>query len=319
MLIRFSDQENPIAWTPTATNTAGDIRLGSGSRIVRAIETKREILIWTDASLYSMRFLGPPFTFGVEQISKTTTLMGFNCFAQAEDAVFWMGRGAFWVYGGQVQELPCSVKAYVFGDINMNQSDKVYAGVNSEFGEVTWFYPSKNSNENDRYVVYNYRDQIWYYGKLARTAWIDCCPEPFPVAANTDGRLYYHELGLNDDSQSPPVPLNSYIESAPIDLQEGNQFMFIRRIIPDVTFRNATNSPEVTLTLTAQNYPGSMLGDVATAPTARTAVIPIEQFTEQVHVRLRGRSVRLRVESNKVDTQWQLGVPRIDVRPDGRR
>lgn len=319
MLIRFSDQENPLVWTPTATNTAGDLRLGSGSKIIRAVETRREILIWTDAAMYSMRFIGPPFTFGVEQISSTTTIRSFNGFASAEDAVYWMGRGTFWVYSGQVQELPCTVKQYVFGDMNVAQSDKIYAGVNSEFGEVIWFYPSADSDENDRYVIYNYREQAWYFGQLSRTAWIDCCPEPFPVAADTTGRLYFHENGPNDGSQDPPLPLNSFIESAPVDLQEGNQFMFIRRIIPDLTFYDSHNSPQATLTLTAQNYPGSPLGDEAVAPTARTAVIPIEQFTEQVHVRLRGRSVRLRIESEKVNTRWHLGVPRIDVRPDGRR
>jgi len=319
MLIRFSNQEDPLTWIPTATNTAGDIRLGSGSRILRALETKREILVWTDASLYSMRFIGPPFTFGVEQISTTTTAVGFSCFVAAEDAVYWMGRGTFWVYNGQVQELPCAVREYVFNDINLGQSDKIYAGVNSEFSEVLWFYPSKDSDENDRYVVFNYKEQVWYYGELARTAWIDCCPEPYPVAAGLDQSLYYHDFGLNDGSQTPNTPLNSFIESAPIDMQEGNQFMFVRRILPDLTFYNSNNSPQATLTLTTQNFSGSALGDTATAPTARSAVIPVEQFTEQVHVRLRGRSVRLRVESNKVDTRWQLGVPRIDVRPDGRR
>lgn len=319
MLIRFSDQENPLVWTPTATNTAGDIRLGSGSTIIRAVETRREILIWTDAALYSMRFIGPPFTFGVEQISSTTSVRSFNGFVSAEDAVYWMGRGTFWVYSGQVQELPCTVKQYVFGDMNVSQSDKIYAGANSEFGEVIWFYPSSDSFENDRYVIYNYREQVWYFGRLSRTAWIDCCPEPFPVATDAAGRLYYHEFGLNDGSQEPPLPINSFIESAPVDLQEGNQFMFIRRVIPDLTFYDSHSSPQATLTLTAQNYPGSPLGDEAVAPTARTAVIPIEQFTEQVHVRLRGRSVRLRIESEKVNTRWHLGVPRIDVRPDGRR
>ena len=325
MLVRFSDQENLIDWTPTATNTAGDIRLGSGSKIVKAIETKREILIWTDASMYSMRFIGPPFTFGVEQISKTATTMGFNCFAQAEDAVYWMGRGTFWMYSGQVMEMPCSVKEYVFGDINMNQSDKVYAGANSEFSEVIWFYPSADSDENNRYVIYNYKDQAWYYGDLERTAWIDCCPEPHPVAVSTDGFLYYHDLGLNDGSTEPPSPLPSYIESSPLDVQEGNRFMMIERVLPDLSFYQSTSTqggnspPKVTMSLIAQDFPGANFGNTALVPVERAATFPVEQFTNQVHVRLRTRSIRLRVESNQLNTRWQLGTPRVGMRPDGRR
>ena len=325
MLVRFSDQENALEWTPMATNTAGDIRLGSGSKIVKALETKREILIWTDAAMYSMRFIGPPFTFGVEQISKTATTMGFNCFAQAEDAVYWMGRGTFWMYGGQVQEMPCPVKEYVFNDINMGQSDKVYAGANSEFSEVIWFYPSADSDENNRYVIYNYRDQAWYYGELERTAWIDCCPEPHPVAASTDGFLYYHDLGLNDGSTVPPSPLPSYIESSPLDVQEGYRFMMIDRVLPDLSFYQSTNTqgdnspPKVTMSLIAQDFPGATLGNTALVPVERAATFPVEQFTNQVHVRLRTRSIRLRVESNQLNTRWQLGTPRVSMRPDGRR
>jgi hypothetical protein len=324
MLIRFSDQENALEWTPTATNTAGDIRLGSGSRIVRALETKREVLVWTDAALYSMRFIGPPFTFGVEQISQTTTIISFNAFAQAEDAVFWMGRGTFWVYSGQVQELPCAVREYVFNDINMGQSDKVYAGTNTEFSEIIWFYPSANSDENNRYVVYNYRDQAWYYGEMSRTAWLDCCPEPYPIAAGVDNYLYYHEFGLDDGSQSPPLPLNSYIESSPIDIAEGNNYMMVNRVLPDVSFyQSGTNNnsikPLVNMSLIAQDFPGANFGNTALVPVERAAKFPVEQFTNQVHVRLRTRSVRLRVESNQVGTRWQLGTPRVGLRPDGRR
>jgi hypothetical protein len=292
---------------------------------VRALETKREVLVWTDAALYSMRFIGPPFTFGVEQISQTTTIMGFNAFAQAEDAVFWMGRGTFWVYSGQVQELPCTVREYVFGDINMNQSDKVYAGTNTEFSEIIWFYPSADSDENNRYVVYNYRDQAWYYGEMSRTAWLDCCPEPYPVAAGADNFLYYHELGINDGSQMPPVPLNSYIESSPIDITEGNNYMMVNRVLPDVSFYQSNNSnsnsekPQVTMSLIAQDFPGANYGKTELVPVERLAKFPVEQFTNQVHVRLRTRSVRLRVESNQTNTRWQLGTPRVGLRPDGRR
>lgn len=319
MLVRFSDQENPLVWTPTATNTAGDLRLGAGSRIVRALQTKREILVWTDVSMYSMQFLGPPFTFGIQQISTTVTTVGFNCFAAVEDSVYWMGRGSFFVYSGQVQELPCPIKDFVFQDINTNQLDKVFAGANTQFSEVVWFYPSRTSDENNRYVIYNYADNAWYYGGLARTAWMDCCPEPFPIAAGTDGRLYYHEDGTDDGSTVPPSALNAYIESSPVDIADGEQQMFIRRVVPDVTFKNSTNTPRVLMQLKAQNFPGSPLGTTQDALTVRQAQFPIERFTEQVHIRLRGRTVRLRVQSNRVGTGWSLGTPRISVRPDGKR
>lgn len=325
MIIRFSDQEDPLTWTPTATNTAGDLRLGSGSRIIRAIETKREILVWTDAAMYSMKFIGPPFTFGIEQVSSAITTIGFNSYVAVEDNVFWMGRNTFFVYSGQVQELPCPVKEYVFDNINQAQLDKVFAGSNVEFSEVIWFYPSSGSDENNRYVIYNYQDNAWYFGELARTAWMDCCPEPFPVAAGTDNRLYYHESGANDGSTIPPTPLNPYIESSPIDITEGENLMFISRFIPDVTFINSETvpglgtQPRVDMTLQAQNFPGSALGNTQNALTVRQAAFPVEQFTGQVHIRLRGRSVRLRVESNQLNTRWILGTPRIDLRPDGRR
>ena len=320
LLIRFSDQENPGVWTPRATNTAGDLRLSGASRIIRAIETKREILVWTDSTLFSMRFLGPPFTFGIEPISKSYTLIGFNCFGVAEDTVFWMGRGAFYVYDGQVRELPCTVKSYVFDDLNTRQFDKVHAGTNSEFSEIVWFYPSRNSSENDRYVIYNYKDNAWYFGRLSRTAWIDCCPHPYPVAATTDGFLYYHEFGVDDGSTNPPSPLNCFIESGPLELGEGNQFLFVRRVIPDVTFRRSVPGAGVTFTLVAQDFPGAERGDyVAVAPVERTVVDVIDEFTHQVHVRLRTRSVRMRLASAQTGTQWQMGVPRIDVRTDGRR
>jgi len=325
MLIRFSSQENPLLWTPSPTNTAGDLRLGSGSKIIRALETKREILVWTDAALYSMQFIGPPFTFGIQKISDSTSLLGFNAATQGEDTTYWMGRGAFFVYSGQVQELPCSVKSHVFGDFNFGQTDKVYAGTNREFSEVIWFYPSKNSNENDRYVIFNYRDNAWYFGKLTRTAWIDCCPEPYPVAAGADNALYYHDFGTNDGSQVPPAPLNAYIESSPLELDAGNNFMMVRRVLPDVTFmgveaNNQTGAePTLTMRLISQDFPGGNFRKTETAPVTREAVVPVEQYTDQVHVRLRTRSVRLRVESDTTHVKWQLGTPRLDVRPDGRR
>jgi hypothetical protein len=316
MRIRFSNQEDPLIWVATATNTAGDLILGSGSRIVRAIETKREILVWTDAALYSMQFIGPPYTFGIQQISGKTSIAGFNSAAAVEDTVFWMGNGLFFSYSGQVQELPCPVKEYVFGNFNKGQYDKVFAGTNMEFGEVIWFYPSAASGECDRYVIFNYREQAWYYGTMDRTAWIDCCPEPYPVAADTDGYLYRHELGFDAGDE----PMHSYIESSPVDITDGERFMFIRRVLPDLTFfDSASGAPTATMTFTAQDFAGAPLGKEQYVPAVRVATIPVEQFTKQVHIRLRGRSVRIRVESNQLQTRWTLGTPRMDVQADGRR
>jgi hypothetical protein len=317
--IRFSNQEDPLTWIPTATNTAGDLRLGSGSRIIRALETKREILVWTDAALYSMQFIGPPFTFGVQQISSAVTVMGFNAFAQAEDVVYWMGNGTFWAYSGQVQELPCTVKDFVFKDMNKSQSDKVFAGANTGFAEIIWFYPSANSTENNRYVIYNYREQAWYYGSLSRTAWIDCCPEPYPVAAGADNYLYYHELGLDDGSTTPPQPLPSYLESAPFDLADGTQFVFVRRIIPDLSFYESTGTPFVQFTIIAQNFPGSPFGKSDINNVVRESSFLVEQYTTQLFTRLRARSVRFRIKTNSLGARWRLGVPRLDLQPDGRR
>ena len=319
LLIRFSSQEAPLVWTPSETNTAGDLPLGSGSRIVRALETKREILVWTDSTLYSMQFIGPPFTFGVQQVSSGVTINNYNAVAAVEDTVFWMGLDVFFIYSGQTQELPCAVKDFVFTDFNRGQRQKVFAAVNTEFGEVTWFYPSSASEENNRYVTYNYTAQLWYFGALARTAWIDRDLRAFPVAAGTDGYLYDHEIGQDDGSTTPASPLNAYIESSPVAIGEGDDFMFVRRVIPDVTFVESSNDPLMTLTLIAQDYPGSPRGPNQDAPTQRTAPIPVEQFTEQVHVRMRARTVRLRAESNRVGTRWVLGTPRIDVQPSGRR
>jgi hypothetical protein len=320
LLIRFSDQEDPLTWTPTSTNTAGDLRLGSGNRILKAIETKREILVWTDASLYSMQFIGPPFTFGVQQISGYVTVNGFNAFISVEDTVFWMGRDVFYRYDGRVQQMVCPVENYVFNDFNYGQRDKVYAGVNTQHSEVIWFYPSANSFENDRYVVYNYSENLWYYGQMSRTAWLDCCPAPSPLAAGIDNKFYRHEVGANNGETTPPSPLVSYVESSPVELDQGDSKMFLTRLIPDVTFDPSTNAePSLRMTLKMQDYPGSNIDQTTASTVTRDATFPVEQYTEKVDLRLRGRSVRLRVECDTLDTRWRLGVPRVNIVPDGRR
>ena len=319
LVVRFSSQEDPFTWTASATNTAGELRLGSGSAIVKAVETKREIIIFTDTAMYSLQFVGPPYTFGVQQISSNTSIMGYNSAVAIDDTVIWMGDSEFYVYSGKTDVLLCPLKEYVFDDFNFDERDKVYAGVNSEYNEVTWFYPSASSNENDRYVTFNYKEQVWTYGVMSRTAWLDHGVRTYPQAASTDRYLYNHELGLDDGSTNPPTPLNAYIESSPFDIGEGERFSFIRRIIPDVSFQNATNTPRLDMTLKAQDYPGSNYVTGPSSEVIRSATVPVEQYTPVKDVRLRGRSVILRIESNRVGTGWRLGSPRIEIQIDGRR
>ena len=316
LLIRFSSQEDPITWYPLATNTAGDLRLGAGSTFIQAVETKREILVWTDTALFSMRFIGPPFTFGLQQLASNITIMNPNAAVATEDVVFWMGIDNFYVYAGQTQQLPCTVKDKVFLDFNTEQADKVVSGVNSEFSEVFWFYPSAGSSDNDKYVVYNYGEKVWYFGSLARTAWIDRGVRTFPMAAG-ESYIYNHEIGYDDDGSA----MSSFIESAAIDIGDGDQFTYIRRVIPDLTFSGSTNlsSPQATFTVKARNFPGEDFGNTAAGTAERTQSSPVELFTNQLHLRARGRSFALRVESSALGAKWKLGSPRIDIRTDGRR
>ena len=320
LLIRFSAQENPTTWQSLPTNTAGDLRIGSGSEIITAVETKQQVLVFTDASLHAMQFLGPPFTFGISMVSESISVMSPLAAIAHDDVVYWMGFEEFYVYTGQVQRLPCSVRSYVFDDFNRDQKEKVFAALNSSYNEVWWFYPSANSNEIDRYVVFNFQENAWYYGQMTRTAWIDRGISDYPVSAYIDGRQYFQELGLDDATTSPVSPISAYIESSQIDIQDGENFVFIRRIIPDITFENSTaNSPTSTFTVKVRNFPGGNYLNDNNASVVRSATAPVEQFTDQVHLRLRGRSFALRVESSQTATQWRLGSPRLDIRPDGRR
>ncbi len=320
LLIRFSEQEVVTEWQSLVTNTAGDLRIGSGSEIITAVETRQQVLVFTDVSLHAMQYLGPPFTFGINAISENITIAGPLAAIAVEDNVFWMGAEEFYAYGGSVQRLPCSVRDYVFTNINNDQLEKVTASTNTAFSEVTWYYPSASSNENDRYVTYNYDQKIWYYGALSRTCWLDRGVSSDPIAAGSDHYLYLHEIGFDDGSTSPAQAITAYIESSQMDLGDGEQFVFMRRMIPDMTFRNSTNpTPSATMTLKVRNFPGTNYSNSNNSTISKTASVPVEQFTDQVFVRLRGRSFAFRIESDDTGIGWRLGSPRVDVRPDGRR
>jgi hypothetical protein len=312
LLIRFSDQESLTDWRPTTTNTAGDLRIGSGSKIVRAVETRQQTIIFTDTSLHAMQFLGPPFTFGIQKISENITIQSPNAAVAVDDRVFWMGRKEFYIYEGTVNRLPCTVRDYVFDDFNFDQAEKTFAAANTANSEIWWFYPSLNSSENDRYVIYNYLEQAWYYGTLARTAWIDRGVEELPIAASTDYRLYEHEIGFDDGSTVPPSPIDAFVQSSPIDLSDGEQFVFMRRILPDVDFRNSeADTPSIDITTRTRNFnSGNFL---------RTTTSTVNENTEQVFLRLRGRQFTVRVESDGLEVGWRLGSLRYDLRQDGRR
>ncbi len=320
LLIRFSDQESVVDWRPSTTNTAGDLRLGSGSKIVTAVETRQQILVFTDVSLHAMQYIGPPFTFGINMISENITIRSPISVVAVDDTVYWMGKNEFYVYNGGVQTLPCSVKDYVFSDFNSTQAEKCFGAVNSAFSEVWWYYPSASSDNNDRYVVYNYLQDIWYYGNLTRTAWVDRGVNETPIAAGRDGYLYNHEVGFDDGSTNPASPIAAYIESSQFDIGDGDQFSFVRRLIPDLTFRNSTaETPTANFTVKARNFPGGAYLQNNSKNVEKTASVPVEQFTQDAHIRLRGRSIAIKVDSNTTGTGWRLGSPRIDVRSDGRR
>ena len=294
LLVRFSNQEDPLYWYPLPENTAGDLRLGSGSKFVQAVETKREILVWTDTSLHTMRFIGAPFTFGTQQLAQGITIASPNAAIASEDYVFWMGIDTFFIYAGQTAQLPCTVKDKVFTDFNLSQVEKVTSGINSEFSEVTWFYPSADSEDNNRYVTYNYLEKVWTFGTLTRDAWLDRGTRTYPLATG-GGYLYNHELGYDDDGS----PMDSFIESASMDIGDGDTFSYIRRLVPDLTFTGSTalSSPQATFTLKARNFPGANFTSTSAGDAVRTSSSPVEEYTDQLYLRVRGRSFALRVES----------------------
>ena len=316
LLIRFSSQENPLEWFPTATNMAGDLRLGGGSTFVQAVETRQQLLVFTNKTLHAMKFIGPPFTFGLQELSKNITIMSPSSAVAVEDAVYWMGVDTFYVTnGGQTVQLPCTVKDKVFLDFNFEERDKVHVGVNSEFSELLWFYPTASSSEIDAYVAFNYTDKVWSHGTMARQAWLDRGIRTLPVA--TGGQyLYNHETGYDDDGSA----MTSFIESAPIDIGDGDKYVSLREVVPDITFNGSTSlDPNVDFTIKTKNFPGANFAQTESGNTARTATSPVEQFTQKLNYRLRGRSFALRIDSTSLGTKYKLGTPRVDIREDGRR
>ena len=313
MLIAFSDQENELDFQPRSTNTAGSLRLSSGSAIIGAVKSRQEILIWTDTALYSMQFIGPPFTFGVNLINENTGLSAPKAAVTAPSGVYWMGYDNFYVYTGSVRKLPCSILSYVFDDFNASQVFKTHAFTNTKYDEVGWFYCSASSDEIDRYVIYNYQDNVWAYGQLRRYAWLDAGVEPYPRATDSN-LLYEHETGYDDDG-SPMT--NVFIESSDFDIGDGEQFAFINRIIPDIRFLSNASDGQVNIVLKTRNFPGDSLSTNSTSAISST--------TQQSHVRARARQAVLRVESDddntaaNTSTGWRLGATRMDVRSDGRR
>jgi hypothetical protein len=320
LLIRWATQNQPNVWTPLLTNSAGFIRVSRGSRIVRALPTRQEIVVFTDTHLYSFQFLGTIEVFGLQELSDNISIMSARSCISVNNVTYWMGLDKFYAYDGRVQTLPCTLREYVFKDINYDQADQVICGTNEGYNEVWWFYCSANSNWIDRYVVYNHLDRIWYYGNLTRTAWLDVSSRDFPTAVSTDqnqnpGILYTHEIGVNDGT----LPMEAYIQSSDFDIEDGDQLMLTKRVIPDVNFNGSTaNDPEVTMAVRSRNFPGSTFTNNALneKPVIQTTV---DQYTEQVFIRTRGRQMAIRISSDGLGVQWQLGAPRLDAQPDGKR
>ena len=326
LLVRWSDQEDYSTWAPSITNQAGSFTLSAGSQIVAVRPQRQEILVFTDAALYSMQYLGPPYVWGFNQLGSNTSIISPNAAITASNMTFWMGIDKFYMYDGRVQTLPCTVWQYVFNNISGEQNYQIFAGTNEGFNEVWWYYCSAGSVVVDRYVVFNYADQVWYYGTLDRTAWLDSPLRHYPIATGYDGQLFYHENGVDDGSTNPPSAISSYIQSANVDIEDGYKYGFVWRLLPDLKFDGSTvAAPEATFELLPASNPGAGYGtpgggDVVSANNySATRQYKVQQYTQQINVRLRGRQMSLRVSSDGVGTQWQVGNPRVDIRQDGRR
>lgn len=326
MLIRWSDQEDAVNWTPTATTQAGSLRLSMGSEIVSVLQTRQELLVFTDTALYSLQFLGPPYIWGASILGDNISVISKNSVAMASGIAFWMGTDKFYRYDGRISTLRCDLRQYIYGDINQEQTQQIFCGTNEGYNEIWWFYPSAGSTVVDKYVVYNYIEDAWYYGTMNRTAWLDSGLQPYPIAATYSNNLVNHEVGTDNGENATPLPIEAYITSSEFDIDDGHNFGFIWRILPDITFRGSSaTSPQATMYLyplqnsgSGYNSPASVGGSNEGAIT-RTAVLPIEQFTGQINTRVRGRQMAFKISSNQLGTTWQLGAPRIDIKPDGRR
>jgi hypothetical protein len=326
MLIRWSDQEDAVNWTPSATNQAGSLRLSHGSEIVAAVQARQEIVVFTDSAIYSLQYLDAPIFWGAQLLGDNISIEGPNAAVIASGVVYWMGVDKFYAYDGRVQTLNCDLRRYVFSDFNQSQAAQVFAGTNEGFNEVWWFYCSANSIIIDKYVVYNYVEKIWYYGTMSRTAWLDSGLRDYPIAATYNsttqtGLLVNHEQGLDDNATGTPAAINAYISSSEFDIGDGHNFGFVWRVLPDLTFENSTaGSPTVNMTLYGLYNSGSGSIDSAGQPVVRGSTYVItEEFTGQIYTRVRGRQMIFKIDSNQLGTAWQLGAPRIDIRPDGRR
>lgn len=319
MIVRWADQESLTDWAPAVTNQAGDLRLSHGSEIVTAVQTRQEIFTLTDSAAYSLQYIGAPLVWGAQLLGDNISIIGPYAAIFASGAVYWMGVDKFYVYDGRVQTLPCDLRRYVFSDINLNQGYQIFAGTNEGFNEVWWFYCSENSTTVDRYITYNYLERIWYYGTMARTAWSDSGLRDYPQSADYNHRILNQEYGVDDGAGDSVAGIDAYIESAEFDIEDGDRFMFVYRTIPDLTFTGSTDNsdPEVVFSIYPKKSSGSPAGTAATG-TVVSADYPVDEYTSQIYTRFRGRQAYVKVRSTKVGTTWQLGSPRMDVRPDGR-
>jgi hypothetical protein len=331
MLVRWSDQGNPYEWVPAITNQSGEFPLSHGSSIVSYINTRQEILIWTDSALYSMQYLGPPYIWGFNILMDNISVMSPNSMITVNSITYWMGVDKFYMYSGRVETLPCSLRQYIFNDINIAQAYQVFCGGNEGYNEVWWFYCSVDSTSVDKYVIYNYLDKAWYYGSMSRTAWLDSGLREYPMSTNYDsstltGRTLYHEANVDDVAGTTPVPIEAFIQSSDFDIGDGHNFGFVWRILPDVNFNGSNvDKPYVTMTIKPRQNSGAAYG-AANSPEVQSAdnyavsrSYNIQLFDGQVYTRLRGRQMAFRIESNELGVAWQLGAPRIDIRNDGRR
>jgi hypothetical protein len=327
LLIRWSAQESYTNWTPAATNQAGSYRLSHGSRIIGALQTRQEILVWTDAAIYSMQYLGPPYIWGFTLLADNISITSPNAMSTANGVVYWMGVDKFYVYSGRVETLPCSLRSYIFDDIARDEFGQIFSGTNEGYSEIWWFYCPTGSDITSRYVIFNYLDRVWYYGTMPRTAWLDSPLRQSPINATYIQKLLFQESGVDDGTTNPPSAIPSYIQSADFDIGDGHNYGFVWRMIPDVTFdgSTSTNPPEVFMTMRPRQNPGSAYGTAPSPVVASTQnygtqpTYNVQEFTEIIYTRIRGRQMAFRVDSTAVGTKWQLGVPRMDVRPDGRR
>ena len=326
LLVRWSDQENAADWTPSTTNQAGSLPLTRGSQIITALQTRQEILVWTDSTLYSMQYLGYPLVWKAELLGDNISIIGQNAAALASGVTYWMGRDKFYKYDGRVQTQNCDLREYIFNDFNAQQAEQVFASTNEGFNEVWWFYCSAGSTLINKYAVYNYAEDIWYYGTMGRTAWLDSGILDYPIAATYTKNLVNHEDGLDDNETSTSTAIHAYITSSEFDIDDGHNFVFIRRVLPDLTFRGSTtDNPAATLSVIPLVNAGSgyttpaSVGGSDNAVITRTAVVPIEQFTGQVFIRVRGRQFSFKVENEQLGSMWQLGAMRLDYKLDGQR